>query len=613
MKKFKLLFIFIFILFLSSCETGTGNHDEKKFNEEEFIDRILLDADLTELNGGVISEGIVLPKVDEETNTELNWISHNPDVMTNEGILYAQEKDIDISLNLSFTYDDKKYEKDLTFTVSSDSSSLFSRGYDLYVKDIPTKTTKDINFYTKEDYLKEFTISIEAVTPQIATSDGKIYQSLEDQTAEFIVTLVREGRTIKVYKREITVLKFTNVQLAEKIEEYAKEQAQLLKDGLVDNLPSTHPEFGGTITWSSLEYGFVTTNGEINLPVEYKDVVLNYTISVGTVNRINSITLKNVGGNTEEAFLTTWLEQALPKKLLGSTNHLTEPDENNERYLAYQTRQNSYGVLNCITGKMIDINRSLFIDPTDTTKPMVAKYYSGLAHKVVGQDVLNKKFYHGYKMPNEENILWIVVHESGMPTETQNAEFLAKLQWNNAYVKAGREASWNYQVDAYNIYQSFDDKVMCWHAGDGMSPGSGNSNGIGIEMCINQDGNYEGAMHNDAKLVAYLMNKYNLGMENVKRHFDFSGKECPSYMIRTGRWNEFLTLVNREYMAIKLLSDADVKWTISDESLFEKGGNGLYYNLPVKENTNVDVTLEVTKGSFHFQKTVTITLKPDNK
>ena len=132
-------------------------------------------------------------------------------------------------------------------------------------------------------------------------------------------------------------------------------------------------------------------------------------------------------------------------------------------------------------------------------------------------------------------------------------------------------------------------------------------------MCINQDGNYEGAMHNDAKLVAYLMNKYNLGMENVKRHFDFSGKECPSYMIRTGRWNEFLTLVNREYMAIKLLSDADVKWTISDESLFEKGGNGLYYNLPVKENTNVDVTLEVTKGSFHFQKTVTITLKPDNK
>ena len=35
-------------------------------------------------------------------------------------------------------------------------------------------------------------------------------------------------------------------------------------------------------------------------------------------------------------------------------------------------------------------------------------------------------------------------------------------------------------------------------------------NSIGIEMCINQDGNYDGAMAHDAKLVANLMYNYNL-------------------------------------------------------------------------------------------------------
>lgn len=31
----------------------------------------------------------------------------------------------------------------------------------------------------------------------------------------------------------------------------------------------------------------------------------------------------------------------------------------------------------------------------------------------------------------------------------------------------------------------FEDNVICWHAGDGTAtPGSGNNNGIGIEMCV---------------------------------------------------------------------------------------------------------------------------------
>lgn len=86
----------------------------------------------------------------------------------------------------------------------------------------------------------------------------------------------------------------------------------------------------------------------------------------------------------------------------------------------------------------------------------------------------------------------------------------------------------------------------------------------------------------------------------------------PSYMLRTDRYNEFLSYVAQEYYAILHLRDAEVNWTVSNlDTLFTKGGNGLYYAKPVTEPTPVTITLEVTKGSYHFEKTITITLQPD--
>ena len=130
-------------------------------------------------------------------------------------------------------------------------------------------------------------------------------------------------------------------------------------------------------------------------------------------------------------------------------------------------------------------------------------------------------------------------------------------------------------------------------------------------MCINEDGNYDGAMFHDAKLVAYLLHKYNLKMENVVRHHDTSGKICPNYMLETNRYGEFLERVKDELNAIKYLRDAEVTWTISNPELFEKGPHGLYYSKAVSQLTQVEVTLKVVKGSYTFEKTVSITLRPD--
>ena len=94
------------------------------------------------------------------------------------------------------------------------------------------------------------------------------------------------------------------------------------------------------------------------------------------------------------------------------------------------------------------VNQSYLIDVT--RNDFVARFFGsgtlGTVYKPsVSQAILNERFYKGYQMPNTQNVLWIVVHESAMTVDGQTAEYLAKMQYRYAFETGGREASWNYQ------------------------------------------------------------------------------------------------------------------------------------------------------------------------
>ena len=67
-------------------------------------------------------------------------------------------------------------------------------------------------------------------------------------------------------------------------------------------------------------------------------------------------------------------------------------------------------------------------------------------------------------------------------------------------------------------------------------------NGISIELCVNQDGDFEKAFDNGARLTAYLMKAYDLKLDDVQQHNYFNGKNCPQTIRESGRWQEFLEL-----------------------------------------------------------------------
>ncbi len=140
-------------------------------------------------------------------------------------------------------------------------------------------------------------------------------------------------------------------------------------------------------------------------------------------------------------------------------------------------------------------------------------------------------------------IKYIVIHETDNYSKGANSKNHAHyLSYNNKTY-----TSWHYTVDDKEIYHHIPDDEVAYQAGNK----SGNKYGIGIELCVNEDGDYDKTFDNGARLVAYLLNAYNLEIDAVKTHNDFNGKDCPHIMRKTGRWQEFLELVNTYKIAMK--------------------------------------------------------------
>lgn len=138
-------------------------------------------------------------------------------------------------------------------------------------------------------------------------------------------------------------------------------------------------------------------------------------------------------------------------------------------------------------------------------------------------------------------IKYIVLHE------TDNYERGVGAKNHANYLKYNNDSStsWHYTVDDYEIYHHIPDDEVAHHAKDDV----GNQYGIGIELCVNSDGNFEATFENGAKLVAYLLKAYNLGIDSLKTHHDFSGKDCPHLILENNRLEEFKNRV-RYYLSL---------------------------------------------------------------
>ncbi len=231
----------------------------------------------------------------------------------------------------------------------------------------------------------------------------------------------------------------------------------------------------------------------------------------------------------------------------------------------------------------------------------------------------------GMKMPF--GVQYIVIHDTGMIDKKYNAVGLNNYIHDQANNKDGRVASWHFSIDDKDVFQHIPTDEIGWHAGDGsrqfgdtyinstnrlMCIGGGNQSGIGIETCINRGGNYNATLKRTARLVADLLIEYNLPIDRVKQHYDFSGKNCPN-IIRSqkGLFEIFIKDVEITHSLLLLDKNAKVAWKCSHPEIIDVNGG---ISIPLKDTiVELSANININQDSYVFKYSTIISGMDINK
>ena len=144
------------------------------------------------------------------------------------------------------------------------------------------------------------------------------------------------------------------------------------------------------------------------------------------------------------------------------------------------------------------------------------------------------------KCPHSMNPEFIIIHNTA-----NDASAMAEISY---MIGNNKKVSFHCAIDNYRIVQGVPFDRNTWNATDGGN-GTGNRKGIALEICYSKSGGerFEEAQKLAAEYTAYLLKKYNWGIDKVKKHEDFyPAKGCPHRTLSEG-WQNFLNLV-QSYM-----------------------------------------------------------------
>jgi hypothetical protein len=136
--------------------------------------------------------------------------------------------------------------------------------------------------------------------------------------------------------------------------------------------------------------------------------------------------------------------------------------------------------------------------------------------------------------------LYITIHETANPAKGANAVMHGRWLLNLANDGAD-EPSWHFTVDDHQIVQHMPINRAGYHAGDGGN-GTGNMQSIGIELCVNSDGDIQKTRDNAAWLVRKLRSETGIPADRVVQHNHWSGKDCPRLLRQSG-WAAFVAAI----------------------------------------------------------------------
>lgn len=153
----------------------------------------------------------------------------------------------------------------------------------------------------------------------------------------------------------------------------------------------------------------------------------------------------------------------------------------------------------------------------------------------IKQNLVDENKY-SIKCPYDMEAEFVVVHNTANDASAEN-----EIQY---MINNDKKISFHYAVDDICVIQGLPENRNAWHAGDG-SNGEGNRKGIAVEICYSKSGGdkFIQAEKNAAEFIASKLKEKGWGIDKVKKHADFSNKNCPHRTLELG-WDRFLDMIN---------------------------------------------------------------------
>ncbi len=199
---------------------------------------------------------------------------------------------------------------------------------------------------------------------------------------------------------------------------------------------------------------------------------------------------------------------------------------------------------------------------------------------------------------------WIIYHDTANVNAGADATMHANYMVSQESINY-RARSWHYTVDDHQIIHSVPDDEVTWQGDTYKSY----SSSIGIETCVNYGSDLYRTWMNMGKLLASLLDKYDLTVDNILQHYDLMGKNCPHTLRDNNLYSVAIDLVKGEYFVLKEFSDYNITFTSLCPTYLDNTGKVIAQ--PV-ETTPVSYMITLEKDGKNYSKVYTSYIKGSN-
>lgn len=637
MKHLKLFGVIVFVLLLSltGCKDKDGDKNKVTPTSLDEVETWIkeLYSDNLVLNNDDLG---TLPTTYKDKNVAISWASTHPNRISETGQIVSRDTKKITDVTLTYTIINENEETktgDLVF-------KLYPRTFE-YIEgkfkgQFPDRLQEDMSDYLETNFGEGFNITWSSSNEEVFTNDGEYIKPLVD-------TPIVISYRVEVDENHYIEDEFEMIVLGASDEEKIIIVSDWLQNEIIPDLnissnilmPTTHPEQGTEIVWTTGNSRVIGLDGKVTRYVFDRYVDVRASITSGTITKVLQFWFKvkalDITKMTETEILENFLSAIAEDELkrvtfdeysnisqtfnslfffdnvweerieylipLGAANRTGRKLESVEFIVCHDTANNDTGAY----------GHAGYI--TSTAAGSTSWHYScgsdGIYHHIPDDEVAHHAgdgTLKGYKLI-----------DSGIKATVERPHLTLDKEgyfcFNGIRSLIKKPTGANQTITDSGLYYEIGPNGNYWLNDNWWSESykaignrGGNLNSIGIESMVNAGSDYMKTYRVFADLVAHLLVENDLDVLRVMQHNNISGKDCPAAIRDQGYWQHFRDLISLEKFGMTHFEGLTFDWKsgtdiLSDDGYIKKKINDVTevnYSVVVKRNDDVVLSKEYT-------------------